>query len=222
MIVIFGERMYGKVDRVPGVCYVITIFAHLNFIPLIPTRSYIVIEGTEEGGEFRGKEVTISLKSAIAGYIRVWCGAVALISAVIAGFGLVGAVEALRLNALLLPLPLVVGVGTVLVLFIGGKVGAGIQVTVHLLSMVLWYVISNAAAQNPRAGAGAEEPLLALIFANLALLMYGMTRFFDHAGPARKRELLQELGVEVPPEDEPEPQQDRWEEWDESEDRRRR
>ena len=74
MIIIFGERTFGKVDRVPGVCYVVTVFAHLNFLPLVPARSYIVVEGTESGGEFRGKQIPICLRSMLAGYVRVWFG----------------------------------------------------------------------------------------------------------------------------------------------------
>jgi hypothetical protein len=34
--------------------------------------------------------------------------------------------------------------------------------------------------------------------------------------------LLEELGVELPPEDGEEPQQEKWEDWDAAEDRRRR
>jgi hypothetical protein len=219
VIVIFGERMYGKVDRVPGVCYVITIFMHLNFIPLIPVRSYIVVEGTEEGGEFRGKQVSVCLKSVLAGYIRVWCGAIMLIAGVIAGVAimkLLNPQQFLAVGAMAFA-----GIGAILCLFVGGKFGAVVQVGVHILSAILWFVIQDAAGQNRRGG-GVEGTLMILLFANLALLMYGLTRFFDHAGSARKRELLSELGVELPPADDEEPQQEKWEAWDETEDRRRR
>lgn len=221
MIIIFGERMYGKVDRVPGVCYVITIFAHLNFIPLIPVRSYIVVEGTEEGGEFRGKQVSVCLKSVLAGYLRVWCGAIMIIMGLIAGVAIMGLVNAQRLNVLAAGAVALAGIGAILCLFVGGKFGAVVQVGVHILSAILWFVIQDAGGQNLRGG-GVEGTLMMLFFANLALLMYGLTRFFDHAGSARKRELLSELGVELPPEDDEQPQQEKWEEWDETEDRRRR
>lgn len=225
MIVVFGERAYGKVDRVPGVCYVVTIFAHLNFIPLVPLRSYIVVEGTENGGEFRGKEITTNIKSLIAGYIRVWCGAIMIIAGLIACFGTIFAADALQLNALVKVAAVVAGIGGLICLFVGGKFGAAVQFVVHVISIALWYVIQNAAAQNPRLIDTTDGVMLALLIANLMLLTYGVTRFFDLAGTARARQLLQELGAEVPPEDDgadDEPQGDKWEAWDASEDRRKR
>jgi hypothetical protein len=222
VIIIFGERTYGKVDRVPGVCYVITVFAHLNFLPLAPARSYIVLEGTENGGEFRGKEIPVCLKSVVAGYIRVWCGAAAIIAGLIAGVGLSEAAAALRVNSLATLGVWAAGLAGLLAIFVGGKFGTAVQVGVHIISAVLWYVFNDAAGQNVRAGRSAEGPLLALVIANLALFVYGLTRLMDRASPARTRELLQTLGVEVPPEDGEEPQEGKWEEWDANEDRRKR
>jgi hypothetical protein len=223
MIIIFGEKAYGKVDRVPGVCYVITIFAHLNFIPLVPARSYIVVEGTEEGGQFRGKEIPVSLKSTVAGYVRVWCGAAAIIAGCIAGFGLKDAAGALKLNDLTVLGLVVTGIAGLLAIFVGGKFGAVMQVGVHIVSAILWYVFDDAVGQNVKAARGVEGPLVALVIANMALLLYGLTRFMDHANDARRRELLEALGVEMPPADSDEPQakQDKWEDWDEHEDRRK-
>jgi hypothetical protein len=223
VIIIFGEKSYGKVDRVPGVSYVVTIFAHLNFLPLIPVRSFLVVEGTEEGGQFRGKQVSVCLKSVLAGYVRVWCGLVMLIAGAIAGVGTLEAAVALGLNPLVQVALLAAGLGAVVCLFVGGKFGAVVQVGVHLTSAILWYVLQDAAGQNVRRAGGVEGTLAALAIANLALLLYGLTRLFDHAGPARRRELLEELGVDVPPEDgDEQPQQERWEDWDAAEDRRRR
>jgi hypothetical protein len=54
MIFIFGSRMYGKVDQVPGLFHVATQFAHVQFIPLVPIKSWLVIDSTVQGGRFRG------------------------------------------------------------------------------------------------------------------------------------------------------------------------
>ena len=224
MIVIFGEKSYGKVDRVSGVCYVLTVFAHLNFLPLFPLRSFIVLEGTESGGEFRGKQIGVSLKSAFAGYVRVWLGAVALIAGGVACVGLFNAAGALGLNAVVSLAPLALGVGLLLSLLVRGKAGGAIQIGVHLLSAVVWYVFADAAGGNRRVGLTVGGHLFALGLANAALLVFGLTRLFDRAGPGRTRELLRELGAEMPNEDDDgdDPREGKWEGWDEGEDRRRR
>jgi hypothetical protein len=224
VIIIFGQRMYGKVDRVPGICYVITIFAHLNFIPLVPVRSYIVLEGTEEGGEFRGKEVSVSLKSVLAGYLRVWCGCAALLLSVLAFLGLGMMVDQLKISPVFAPVAWVTGVLAVLTLWVRGKPGAILLVVIHILSLILWYVFSNAewAVPPARRHGNMQSGMMMLLAANLTLFVYGLTRLFDHAGPARTRELLGELGVELPPDDGEEPREERWEDWEASEDRRRR
>ena len=73
---IFGEKLYGKIYQVPGVCYVATVFFHLFFIPLGPSRSYVVLVGqtaprikpTSSG--VRGIRIPISSRSIVLGYLR--------------------------------------------------------------------------------------------------------------------------------------------------------
>src|SRR5947209_3551118 len=89
---ISGERLFGKVDRVPGVCYVATMFAHINFLPLVPIRSYIVVEGTESSKEFRGRPIPLNLKSVFVAYGDAWSGASAFVVGLLAGLMLTGAV----------------------------------------------------------------------------------------------------------------------------------
>ncbi|MDY3560282.1 hypothetical protein R5W23_001511 [Gemmata sp. JC673] len=220
MIIIFGEKSYGKVDRVPGVCYVVTTFAHLNYLPLFPLRSYIVIEGTESGGEFRGKQIGISLKSMIAGYARVWIGALTILAGIGAGVELNQALRARQMDGALIGL-IAAGVLGLLSFFVNGKVGAGFQVAAHAVSAVMWFVLSGG-APNRQAANATNFGLFLLFVANVGLLLFGLTRLFDHAGAERKRELFNQLGVEVPDDDDDEPRESKWEEWDASEDRRRR
>ncbi len=70
MIIMFGTRLYGKVDRVPGLFYVASHFAYLNYVPLFPTGSYLVFEGSESGEQFRGVPLGINGKSVMFGYLR--------------------------------------------------------------------------------------------------------------------------------------------------------
>jgi hypothetical protein len=213
VIIIFGQKMYGKVDRVPGLCYVVTQFAHLNFLPLIPTGGYIIIEGTESGGEFRGKPIGLSLKSVFAGYVRVWlitliCGAISLSN-------LLGHTGQTPVPPAAVALLVAVAVCGVLPLAVPGKRGGMIQAVAHLSSIILYCLFDG--VRGPRVATG-QELLLA---ANVALMVFGLTRLWDHATPVRRRQLMDELGIELPPEDGEEEHVDRWQQWDESEDRRR-
>ncbi len=71
---VHGERMYGYVDRVPGLCYVATQFFHFNFVPLFPLGSYVVLEGSEAEQGFQGKRIGFNAKSLLLGYFRGWVG----------------------------------------------------------------------------------------------------------------------------------------------------
>lgn len=70
MLLIWGSRQYGKVDEVPGLFHVATRFFHIWFIPLIPLQSYIVLQRT--GNSFHGMATSMSGKSVLAGYARIW------------------------------------------------------------------------------------------------------------------------------------------------------
>jgi hypothetical protein len=45
---VFGTRLFGQADRVAGLFCVRTKFFHVNFLPLIPLASYLILE--EKGG----------------------------------------------------------------------------------------------------------------------------------------------------------------------------
>jgi hypothetical protein len=89
-VIIFGQKLYGKVDHVPGLFYVSTRFFHLDYVPLIPLGSFIVMEGTEQDGNFKGMPVPLSGKSIFFGWLR----AALLIAAVVGVVLLIlGAIE---------------------------------------------------------------------------------------------------------------------------------
>ncbi len=89
-IVYLGERRYGRVDHVPGLFYTSTTFWHINYIPVFPLRSYVVLEGSEDGREFRGTQIPLRFKSVAAGYLRAWLGLVACFAAGVAGLAMTG------------------------------------------------------------------------------------------------------------------------------------
>jgi len=80
MLFIWGTRLYGKTDEVPGLFHVATKFGHFWYIPLIPLGSIIVLEETSEG--WRGLPIGISLKSILLG----WMAAAAAIGTLVLVF----------------------------------------------------------------------------------------------------------------------------------------
>jgi hypothetical protein len=72
-VVVHGRRFCGKVDIVPGLCYVKTQFAHIYWVPLIPLRSYIILEGSENGTTFKGVPTRMRWKSVLYGWLRGAC-----------------------------------------------------------------------------------------------------------------------------------------------------
>ena len=78
MVIIWGRSLYGRVDEVPGMCWVSTQFFHLYYIPLIPMGSYAVL--SQQGNQWQGKSIGFSLKSLIMAWLRT-----AFVIAAIAG-----------------------------------------------------------------------------------------------------------------------------------------
>jgi len=64
----FGTKLMGKVDEVPRVGYISTQFFHINYLPLIPTGTYFILE--EKGDEFQGVSLPISFKSVLVAWLR--------------------------------------------------------------------------------------------------------------------------------------------------------
>ena len=85
MILIWGNQLYGRVDRVPGLFSVATKFFHLYYLPLIPFESWVIIHGTETADGFQGRKISLSGKSILLAWMRA--GAVVCsIGAAIWGF----------------------------------------------------------------------------------------------------------------------------------------
>jgi hypothetical protein len=93
MFLHFGHRNYGKVDVVPDLCYVATRFFHVNFVPLIPLESSIILAGTEKADNIQGIKTSLSLKSILVAWFRagLYFG-----MATILVFGLVLAIDCLQ------------------------------------------------------------------------------------------------------------------------------
>ena len=78
MFVVWGTRNAGKVDQRDGQ-YALTRFAHVYWLPLVPTSSIWV---TSDGV---GHDMKLSPRSVIAGYARTW--SLVLGAAGVIGFG---------------------------------------------------------------------------------------------------------------------------------------
>jgi hypothetical protein len=85
MVIVWGTRLYGKVDHVPGLFYVATHFAYVQFIPLFPTSSYLILDGTEGSQGFQGVKIPMNGKSVLVGYLRA---ALLVLGLVLIGLGI--------------------------------------------------------------------------------------------------------------------------------------
>src|SRR5438874_1254623 len=68
MYIVWGSRLMGKTDVVPGLFHVATKFGHVYYLPLIPTASYVVL--AQNGESFRGVPITLSVKSILMAWAR--------------------------------------------------------------------------------------------------------------------------------------------------------
>ena len=56
-----ARELLGKCDAVPGFFHVATRFFHINFVPLIPIETYLVL--SRNGNSFRGVKIPMSGKT---------------------------------------------------------------------------------------------------------------------------------------------------------------
>lgn len=92
MVIIFGQRLCGRVDQVPGACYVATRFFHVYYVPLIPLSSWVIVEGSENQNGFRGQQIGLSGKSVVYGWLQAFLVIFGLI------YSIYGAIQISELN----------------------------------------------------------------------------------------------------------------------------
>src|ERR1051326_9165890 len=96
MIIIYGHRAYGRVDEHDGE-YLQTTFAHVYYLPLVPTGSMWVTRDGRDGTF--GLKIPLDGKSVLAAYLRTWALVLAIVPFVVAP-SLVTGVGGLALLAL--------------------------------------------------------------------------------------------------------------------------
>lgn len=87
-MLIFGGRLFGKVEQVPGLFHVATQFFHVNFVPLVPTKSWLVLHGSEKSGLGRTSWQGIELRSIRWGSVGMaWLRLGLLVALLVGGIG---------------------------------------------------------------------------------------------------------------------------------------
>jgi hypothetical protein len=70
MLVIHGTSLYGKVDQVKGLFHVATLFFHINWVPVIPQKSYLIFEGKAAKRAPQGVPIGLNGKSILFAWGR--------------------------------------------------------------------------------------------------------------------------------------------------------
>ncbi len=194
MAAISGKKLYGQVDRVPGQFYVSTLFWNINGVPISPDRTWLVFEGSEHRGDFRGKPIAFVGKSILLGYLRGWLGAGAIILFCVAGFRL--PIERAFFLGLASPVA-----GVFLVWFIMKH-----QTWGAVLIPAGWFALSVALwAGWLELGPGLHDAIFLhdaiyyLALANGAATLAAFTRLLTPASYERALQLADELGIDSQP-----------------------
>lgn len=194
MYVAIGEKLFGQVERVPGVTYVSTQFAHVCFVPIWPLRSYRVAEGSEDFEEFQGLRIPLNFKSVLIGYLRGWLGAAAVLSTLVTAL-VVSRYFAARQNETVSTIIYVVVFGVLLglvrhILIASTRSFVAAQALIILLTALLiilltalWWALVVAPQKTMPNGVShpAVQIWPATLLANATLLAFGPTRLCTHA-----------------------------------------
>jgi hypothetical protein len=82
VLIVFGTRFFGRVDRIPGLCSVVTKCFHICWIPLVPIESFVVLN-TRGRGFSRGVSIGLSARS----YLTAWARLFLVPPSVVMAFG---------------------------------------------------------------------------------------------------------------------------------------
>ena len=80
MMIVWGSRLYGKVDVVPGLFHVATKFGHINYFPLIPRMSFVVLR--QDGDQWQGVPIPLNFKSVVFAWLRAGLLVATIIAAI--------------------------------------------------------------------------------------------------------------------------------------------
>ena len=69
-MIIYGTRLFGKCDEIPGAGHVATQFFHVYYLPLIPMKSHFVIEGSKSGDGYKAIALDLSWRSVGFAWLR--------------------------------------------------------------------------------------------------------------------------------------------------------
>ena len=201
---VYGTKLYGEVDRVPGLFSVSTLFFHINYVPLFPTGTYVVIEGSHSEESFNGKQIGLSLKSILAGYVRGWSAGVAIFAAGVAGlagtaffFGNQGAASALGAFSI----ALAVAAGFWYVVASRWWLAAAVTYLVLLIfSIGAWWAVDQAISQQPGLKQAKSKEIACfpgLLVAHVAVVMASLTRPLSRCSYERALALAGQLGIDA-------------------------
>gem|GEM_PF-6533377 len=205
-VIVWGTRCCGRTDNVPGVCYVTTQFSHVQHLPLVPQRSFVVIDGTEDGGDFRGQEIPIESKSMWIGYVRGWAAGLAVGSGLLAVPTTVSYYVASPASTFW-SLGALVIFGLAIWCIIEARSWWFLPVQLLMLAVsvdVGWEMATRPSQVQPeqqhRQGVNdrpKREPprVLLIVLSNVFASFYTATRFGQRATPERAIELANHLGI---------------------------
>ncbi len=207
---VHGERLYGYVDRVPGLFFVASKFFHFNFVPIFPLGSFLVLEKSLQNGPKTEIRIPMSWKSVFVGYFRGWVGLITFILFIIAGGEIHGLIKSEKPPQGIL----------VLVFVCAAIIGLSIFWTVigwNRTWIITWGIVlaasgaylywestlppppkqANPFKPEPRGGLRQREKANQFVLtANACLLALSVLRQLDRASLRRTRELCERLGWE--------------------------
>jgi hypothetical protein len=79
MLFVFGLRLYGRVDAVPGQFHVATEFYHVQFLPVVPMQTWLIT--SQDGSGWQGVKIPLCRKSVAV----AWARGVSALATVVAG-----------------------------------------------------------------------------------------------------------------------------------------